>query len=106
MISAHGTPEQKAKYLPRLASGELTGAFSMSEPALGSDVAAISTKAKRTDSGDYVITGQKMWLTNGGSSTLVAVLVKTDDGRGEAAQQSDDDIDRETRRFRRGYSRA
>ena len=80
MISAHGTPEQKAKYLPRLASGELTGAFSMSEPALGSDVAAISTKAKRTDSGDYVITGQKMWLTNGGSSTLVAVLVKTDEG--------------------------
>ncbi len=80
MISAHGTPEQKAKYLPRLASGELTGAFSMSEPALGSDVAAISTKAKRTGSGDYVITGQKMWLTNGGSSTLVAVLVKTDEG--------------------------
>ncbi|WP_424808585.1 acyl-CoA dehydrogenase family protein [Rhodococcus sp. 27YEA15] len=80
MISAHGTPDQKAKYLPRLASGELTGAFSMSEPALGSDVAAISTRGSRTESGDYVINGQKMWLTNGGSSTLVAVLIKTDEG--------------------------
>ena len=51
----------------------------MSEPGLGSDVAAIKTKATRTDEG-YEITGQKMWLTNGGSSNLVAVLVKTDEG--------------------------
>lgn len=79
MISRHGTPEQKARYLPRMAAGELRGAFSMSEPALGSDVAAITTKAVR-DGDDYVINGQKMWLTNGGSSTLLAVLVRTDEG--------------------------
>ncbi|WP_101525021.1 acyl-CoA dehydrogenase family protein [Nocardioides houyundeii] len=83
MLMKHGTEEQKRKYLPRMATGEVRGAFSMSEPSLGSDVAAISTKATKTDSvegGGYEITGQKMWLTNGGSSTLVAVLVKTDEG--------------------------
>ncbi|MGJ9423823.1 acyl-CoA dehydrogenase family protein [Aeromicrobium sp. CF3.5] len=78
MLMHHGTDEQKARYLPKMAAGEVRGAFSMSEPGLGSDVAAISTKATRTDDG-YEITGQKMWLTNGGSSTLVAVLCKTDE---------------------------
>ncbi|WP_028471643.1 acyl-CoA dehydrogenase family protein [Nocardioides alkalitolerans] len=79
MLMHHGTEEQKQKYLPKMALGEVRGAFSMSEPSLGSDVAAISTKAVKNDDG-YAITGQKMWLTNGGSSTLVAVLVKTDEG--------------------------
>ena len=80
MLMKHGTEEQKQKYLPRMATGEVRGAFSMSEPALGSDVAAISTKATKQDDGSYSITGQKMWLTNGGSSNLVAVLTKTDEG--------------------------
>ena len=79
LIRQHGTEEQKQKYLPKMATGEVRGAFSMSEPALGSDVAAIKTKATKTDDG-YEITGQKMWLTNGGSSNLVAVLCKTDEG--------------------------
>jgi alkylation response protein AidB-like acyl-CoA dehydrogenase len=79
LIRQHGTDEQKQKYLPKMATGEVRGAFSMSEPALGSDVAAIKTKATKTDDG-YEITGQKMWLTNGGSSNLVAVLCKTDEG--------------------------
>jgi alkylation response protein AidB-like acyl-CoA dehydrogenase len=79
MLMNHGTDEQKQKYLPKMATGEVRGAFSMSEPGLGSDVSAISTKAVKTDEG-YEITGQKMWLTNGGTSTLVAVLVKTDEG--------------------------
>jgi alkylation response protein AidB-like acyl-CoA dehydrogenase len=79
MLMQHGTEEQKQKYLPRMATGEVRGAFSMSEPAFGSDVSAISTKAVR-DGDDYVINGQKMWLTNGGSSTLIAVLTKTDEG--------------------------
>ena len=79
MLMHHGTPAQKQKYLPRMATGEVRGAFSMSEPGLGSDVSAISTKAVR-DGDDYVINGQKMWLTNGGSSTLIAVLTKTDEG--------------------------
>ncbi|HEU4811498.1 MAG TPA: acyl-CoA dehydrogenase family protein, partial [Nocardioides sp.] len=79
MLMQHGTEEQKKKYLPRMATGEVRGAFSMSEPGLGSDVSAIKTKATKTDEG-YEITGQKMWLTNGGTSTLVATLVKTDEG--------------------------
>jgi alkylation response protein AidB-like acyl-CoA dehydrogenase len=80
MLVKHGTEEQKQKYLPRMATGEVRGAFSMSEPGLGSDVSAVSTKATKGDDGSYSITGQKMWLTNGATSTLVAVLTKTDEG--------------------------
>ncbi|MCS7479743.1 acyl-CoA dehydrogenase family protein [Umezawaea endophytica] len=83
MLKQHGTDEQKRKYLPRMATGEVRGSFSMSEPELGSDVAAIRTRATR-DGDDYVINGQKMWLTNGGSSNLTAVLVKTDEGADKA----------------------
>jgi alkylation response protein AidB-like acyl-CoA dehydrogenase len=79
MIKQHGTPEQQAYFLPKMAEGEVRAAFSMSEPALGSDVAAIATKGVR-DGDDYLITGQKMWLTNGGTSNLVALLAKTDEG--------------------------
>ena len=79
LLMQHGTTAQKQKYLPRMATGEVRGSFSMSEPGLGSDVAAIKTKAVRTGEG-YEITGQKMWLTNGGSSNLIALLVRTDDG--------------------------
>ncbi len=86
MLMQHGTDEQKQRYLPRMATGEVRGAFSMSEPGCGSDVAAITSKAVRdgADAG-WVLNGQKMWLTNGGSSTLVAVLVRTDDGAPEGA---------------------
>jgi len=80
MIRQHGTDEQKQRFLPRMATGEVRGAFSMSEPEVGSDVAAIRTRAVRNNDGTYAINGQKMWLTNGGSSTLVAVLVRTDEG--------------------------
>jgi len=79
MLMQHGTAEQKAKYLPRMATGEVRGAFSMSEPGCGSDVSAITSKAVRDGDG-WSLTGQKMWLTNGGSSTLVAVLVRADEG--------------------------
>ena len=80
MISQHGTAEQKDYFLPKMAAGDVRGAFSMSEPGLGSDVSAISTKAV-PDGADYVINGQKMWLTNGGTANLVAVLCKTDEGQ-------------------------
>jgi alkylation response protein AidB-like acyl-CoA dehydrogenase len=86
MIIQHGTQEQKERFLPRMATGEVRGAFSMSEPGLGSDVAGIRTKATRGDDGNYTIDGQKMWLTNGGSSTLVAALVRTDEGAEKAHQ--------------------
>src|SRR6188508_78566 len=79
MLIQHGTPEQKAKYLPRMAEGDVRGSFSMSEPDLGSDVAAIKTRAVEDGDG-YRIDGAKMWLTNGGTSNLTAVLVKTDEG--------------------------
>ncbi len=73
-----GTEEQKQKYLPRMATGEIRAAFSLSEPELGSDVQAIKTSAKKGEDGKYEINGQKMWVTNGLLSTLVFVLVKTD----------------------------
>jgi alkylation response protein AidB-like acyl-CoA dehydrogenase len=61
-----------------MATGEIRAAFSLSEPELGSDVAAIKTSAKKLDDGAYEINGQKMWVTNGLRSDLVFVLVKTD----------------------------
>jgi alkylation response protein AidB-like acyl-CoA dehydrogenase len=61
MLRQHGTDAQKQKYLTRMATGETRGAFSMSEPELGSDVAAIRTRAKRNADGTYTIDGQKMW---------------------------------------------
>jgi alkylation response protein AidB-like acyl-CoA dehydrogenase len=79
MLMRHGTDKQKRRYLPRMATGEVRGAFSMSEPGLGSDVAAVKTKAVKDGDG-WRIDGQKMWLTNGGSSNLVATLVRTDEG--------------------------
>src|SRR6201999_1063085 len=80
MLRQHGTDAQKQRFLPRMAAGEIRGSFSMSEPELGCDVAAIRTRAIRGSDGDYTINGQKMWLTTGASSSLVAVLVRTDEG--------------------------
>src|SRR5690606_17171864 len=79
LISQYGTEEQTQPFLPRMATGEVRGAFSMSEPGCGSDVAAIRTKAV-PDGDHYVLDGQKMWLTNGGYSSVVATLVKVDTG--------------------------
>lgn len=86
MLRQHGTQAQKERYLPKMATGETRGSFSMSEPDLGSDVAAIKTKAVEAGdgSGDYVVDGAKMWLTNGGTSNLTAVLVRTDEGAEKA----------------------
>jgi alkylation response protein AidB-like acyl-CoA dehydrogenase len=79
MISQHGTDEQKQHFLPRMATGEIRGAFSMSEPECGSDVAAIKSRA--TEDGDqFVLNGQKMWLTNGARAGVVATLVRDERG--------------------------
>ncbi len=80
MLLQHGTQEQKEKYLPKMAAGEVRGSFSMSEPGCGSDVAGIKSKAVNTGGDEWTVNAQKMWLTNGGSSNLTAVLVKTDTG--------------------------
>ena len=79
MLMYHGTEEQKQRLLPRMAEGELRGGFSMSEPGCGSDVSAITSRARR-DGDEYVLDGSKMWLTNGARAGLVATLVKTDEG--------------------------
>src|SRR5690349_2858890 len=79
LLMKFGSDEQKQKYLPKMATGEMRAAFSLSEPELGSDVAAIKTSAKRLPEGDaYEINGTKMWVTNGLLSSLVFVLVRTD----------------------------
>ena len=77
MLAGHGTAEQKQRYLPRLAAGELRCCFMMTEPEAGSDVRAIRATARR-EGDQLVINGQKMWVTNGLRSGLMALLVKTD----------------------------
>jgi alkylation response protein AidB-like acyl-CoA dehydrogenase len=79
LIAQHGTSEQKQRLLPKMATGEVRGAFSMSEPECGSDVAAIKSRAT-PDEGEFVLDGQKMWLTNGARAGVVATLVKDDLG--------------------------
>jgi acyl-CoA dehydrogenase len=77
----HGTEEQKRRYLPRMATGELVGAIAMTEPGTGSDLQGIRTRAERTDSG-YVINGSKTFISNGFLAGVVLVVVKTDPGQG------------------------
>ncbi len=77
MIKTFGTEEQNERYLPRMATGEFHSAYSMTEPHAGSDVQAIRTRAVR-DGDDYVITGQKMWATNGLHSGMIMLLAVTD----------------------------
>ncbi|HEY9392456.1 MAG TPA: acyl-CoA dehydrogenase family protein [Mycobacteriales bacterium] len=79
MINQYGTEEQKQRLLPRMATGEVRGAFSMSEPGCGSDVSAITSRAV-AEGDEFVLTGQKMWLTNGARAGVVATLVRTDEG--------------------------
>jgi alkylation response protein AidB-like acyl-CoA dehydrogenase len=77
LLMKFGTDDQKDRFLPRMATGEIRAAFSLSEPGLGSDVQAISTRAKQ-DGDHWVINGQKMWVTNGLMSGLVFLLAKSD----------------------------
>ncbi|MBD8050036.1 acyl-CoA dehydrogenase family protein [Limnohabitans radicicola] len=77
----HGTEEQKRRYLPRMATGELVGAIAMTEPGTGSDLQGIRTRAERTDSG-YLINGSKTFISNGFLAGVVLVVVKTDPGLG------------------------
>jgi alkylation response protein AidB-like acyl-CoA dehydrogenase len=84
-----GTDEQKRRYLPRLASGEITAAFSLSEPAAGSDAARIATTAVRK--GDrYLLNGSKMWVTNGSHAGLVTLFAASliDHGASTALESS------------------
>jgi butyryl-CoA dehydrogenase len=75
-ILKHGTDEQKKKYLPRLAHGEILGAFCLTEPAAGSDAAGIQSRAVR-DGDSYVLNGTKSWVSNGGHTGVYVVFAKT-----------------------------
>jgi alkylation response protein AidB-like acyl-CoA dehydrogenase len=77
LLMKFGTEDQKDRFLPRMATGEIRAAFSLSEPGLGSDVQAITTRAKQ-DGDAWVINGQKMWVTNGLLSGVVFLLAKSD----------------------------
>ncbi|MBT8210656.1 MAG: acyl-CoA dehydrogenase family protein, partial [Eudoraea sp.] len=80
-LEAYGTEEQKQKYLTRLATGELLGAFCLSEPEAGSD--ATSQKTTAIDKGDhYILNGTKNWITNGNSADIYLVMAQTDVEKG------------------------
>jgi len=79
LLEAEGTEDQRRRWLPRLASGEIRGCLSLSEPDAGSDTSAISCKAVR-DGDEYVISGTKTWVTNGQRAGLVALAARTDEG--------------------------
>ncbi|PID35364.1 MAG: acyl-CoA dehydrogenase, partial [Rhodobacterales bacterium] len=76
-INKNGTPEQKAKYLPKLCSGEHIGSLAMSEPGSGSDVVSMQLRADQ-DGDDYILNGNKMWITNGPDADTLVVYAKTD----------------------------
>src|SRR5262245_8382293 len=76
-IQKFGTPDQKAKWLPRIASGEVRGGLALTEPDAGTDLQGIRMTARR-EGNDYVINGTKTWITNGIEGSCFALLVKTD----------------------------
>jgi glutaryl-CoA dehydrogenase len=77
-INAYGTEEQRQKYLPRLATGEIVGCFGLTEPDHGSDPGGMKTRAKKA-SGGYVLKGNKMWITNSPIADIAVVWAKTED---------------------------
>lgn len=77
-----GTPEQKARYAPALARGQMLAAFCLTEPVAGSDAASIQTKAVKDGEG-WVLTGQKLWITNGGLADFFTVFARTDTSEGK-----------------------
>ena len=78
LISANGTPEQKARWLPAIASGEVLPTAVFTEPDTGSDLASVKTRARRAEDGSWRITGSKTWITHASRSDLMTVLARTD----------------------------
>lgn len=77
-----GTPEQKQKWLPKLATGEMLAAFCLTEPGAGSDAAAVKTNARR-EGNSWILNGEKLWITNGGIADFFTVFAKTPSGNGD-----------------------
>lgn len=78
-----GSDEQKQRYLPKLATGELIAAFCLTESGAGSDAASIRTKATRNDDGSWTLSGEKIWITNGGIAGFYTVFARTDTPEGK-----------------------
>ncbi|CAM5441192.1 MULTISPECIES: acyl-CoA dehydrogenase family protein [Streptomyces] len=78
LLVRYGTPEQRERWLPRLATGEVRAAMALTEPGGGSDLQALRTTARRAADGSYVVQGAKTWITNARRAGLIALLVKTD----------------------------
>ena len=81
IVNQFGTAAQKKKYLPRLASAEILGAFALTEPHAGSDAANINTRAELKGD-NYILRGQKIWITHGGEADLYVVMAATEKGKG------------------------
>ncbi|WP_298334927.1 acyl-CoA dehydrogenase family protein [uncultured Erythrobacter sp.] len=77
-VERFGTPEQKMKWLPKFATGEIRGGLALTEPNAGTDLQAIRTVAKKNEDGDYVLNGTKTWISNALNGDCFAMLVKTD----------------------------
>ncbi len=77
-IFLFGTPEQKARYLPRLVKGEIVGAYALSESGSGSDALGAKARAVKQADGSWVLNGEKMWITNGGFADVIIVFAKVD----------------------------
>ena len=77
-INSYGTEEQKAKWLPKMASGEIVSAIAMSEPGTGSDLQSVATTAVKNGTREYELNGQKTFITNGMTANLICVVAKTD----------------------------
>jgi alkylation response protein AidB-like acyl-CoA dehydrogenase len=82
-ILLFGTPEQRARYLPKLASGEMIAAFCLTESGAGSDAASIRTRAQKGADGSWTLNGEKIWITNGGIADLYTVFARTDSDGGK-----------------------
>jgi len=79
-IHSYGSEEHKQQWLARMASGEVLGCFGLTEPDAGSDPGSMRTFARRTDGGDWILHGSKMWITNGSLSDVAVVWARTDEG--------------------------
>lgn len=101
-ISQFGTTEQKEKYLPRLAKGEILGSYGLTEPGAGSDAANIQTKAEKTASGEYKINGSKIWISQGLLADVVVLFTRTGSVADGAAGMTAFVVDKGTPGFKVG----
>lgn len=101
-ISQFGTTEQKEKYLPRLAKGEILGSYGLTEPGAGSDAANIQTKAEKTASGEYKINGSKIWISQGLLADVVVLFTRTGSVADGAAGMTAFIVDKGTPGFKVG----